>query len=334
MDKATLDPDLKVAFEKLPAVVVRPNMTNDWVAYDRFLKHFGSHMVSEVEYGSSLCQHTFSDVSTSYTQKDFKVKACVQLTGPTEAGMLDTKACSDVTQEEIDSVSDITTSSRFVVRGGTAETRAKLINERTDELIRQFMSEADITHEPVTYKFTAIWTMLQTRYLGTDHFPKAMNLEAYYKGYLNYGCSLQTDKTVTLRNFEHSPSSTDDYPVYQCVLPPKGCHSDNDCHYRVGPWCQCKGDTCVFYNTEKLSTGEEKTYATIYRESGWGGQGCKLTASSFWTKCYCIDERTEKQIEWSSDRDSLQFAYWAHDKQNGTLAKCGKGKTPQNRYEL
>ena len=70
------------------------------------------------------------------------------------------------------------TSSSLIIRGGKNETRGKLYKNRTIELISQFLDEADKTHEPIQYKFVPIWTSLQSEYIGTPYFYKAVNVEA------------------------------------------------------------------------------------------------------------------------------------------------------------
>ena len=82
------------------------------------------------------------------------------------------------------------TSSLLILLGGSAETRSKLHTNRTKDLIVKFLLEAcaNKTYQSIRYKYTAVWTLLQSKYIGTEHFDKAINLEYFYKGFLNYGC--------------------------------------------------------------------------------------------------------------------------------------------------
>ena len=179
-----LDDTLTKKFESLPKDVSRPSEKNSWVEYQNFLQQFGSHLVTEVHRGASIYQHAFSRESESYSAHDFKIKACINLVAPTEAGLANASICTGVTKEDIKRVSEFQMTSRFIARGGTDETRAKLsdISQRSDTLIAKFLSEAEATDQPVTYKFMSIWTLLKTRYIdSSEHLVRALNLEAYYK---------------------------------------------------------------------------------------------------------------------------------------------------------
>lgn len=241
--KAKLDHTLQKDFEALAAVVDNPSPESSWYDYKAFFTTYGSHMVKEVSYGSSLYQHAFSDSEKQYTQKQLQTKACASI-----GFKLSVSICQGVTEEDINSISSLAMSECFVARGGTAETQAKLYVDRSNKMIAQFLSEAT-THHPVKYKFVPIWVILKNMYRHTEHFAKAINMEAYYKGYLNYGCGYITEGIV-LQKFHHSYQSTPDYPIFQCSIAPSGCHKNNDCHYRPAYQCECRGDSCVRYYTK------------------------------------------------------------------------------------
>lgn len=62
----------------------------------------------------------------------------------------------------------LTISNMLFVKGGTAKTRAQLINKRTAELIEKFQLEAQTSPGNVLYKWTAIWDLLKLRYIGIN----------------------------------------------------------------------------------------------------------------------------------------------------------------------
>lgn len=295
-------------FENLNEMIKNPWLASSWDEYHSFLQKFGSHIVTEVLYGSSLYQHTFAEISNHYTEKQLAIKACVDLAAPTQAGVIDIGTCVGLTKEDIQNVSDIQTSSQFVARGGSDITRAKLSSNRSKELISQFLAEARSTHQPIQYKYKPIWEILQDIYSGSEHFPKAMNLEAYYKGYLNYGCSYNTGGKVELQSFDYSNQSVRDHPVFQCSIAPEGCRANDDCHYNaLHVTCECRGDSCVRHSDSLLNTGTERTTAHINQASGWKGHGC-----SSLVPCVCTNTSSEREVVWSlspEDKLSLYKAY-------------------------
>ena len=309
-----LHDNVRKSFEKLPKTIREPWLKASWVEYQLFLETYGSHIVNEVVYGSSMYQHCFAKSSSSYNKREFSVKACIEFAGPTQVGLLGIKSCSNITQEEIRSVQNLQTSSLLIIRGGSAETRAELHKGRTKELINKILVEADKTHQPIRYKYTAVWTLLQSKYIGTEHFDKAINLEAFYKGFLSYGCPHQVDKNTELQRFIRVPQSK--IPTYQCILAPEGCRTNSDCHYRAALWCECRGDSCVRYYTNTLGSGKEKTIAKINKESGWAWQGCKL---GFFT-CSCNAPNKHWKMVWASSTEEMQFKIVVHEKIKNLLA--------------
>ena len=181
-------------------------------------------------------------------------------------------------QEEVSETSSMEVSTTLIIRGGSAETRAKLYAERTNDLIAQFLSEAD-KKEPIKYKFTPIWELLETRYLGTDHFAKVRHLQAYYLGRKNFDCpDLKSSPTGAwqIQIFRESASSTPDIPSYECVIPYTGCHRDVECIYGPGAYCRCVGETCFRDVTETTNTDKDRTHVVSNGEYWYKWEGCHL----------------------------------------------------------
>ena len=239
LSKAFLDD-----FQKLPAKIADPNNKNDWLPYDTFLTTYGSHIVTEINRGSRLRQWTFASSTEKYSERDFNVRACVDLSDDT--GSLDVNACTDITSEEKESVKKMTMSDTLVLKGGTSETRAKLREKRSAEDIQEFMKEAETSPGNVLYKFTSVWQILKERYLGTndDDLARSLNLEAYYSAVLDFGCTSSKDGSVSLRWMEQNSASK--IPEFSCKIAALGCQSDNDCHIGgAGSVCYCYGSSCV-----------------------------------------------------------------------------------------
>ena len=63
--------------------------------------------------------------------------------------------------------------------------------------------EANLTDQPVSIQYESLWDLLRSRYLGSSHFVKSINLEAYYLGMLNTGCGFKVrfgDYTIVFNN--------------------------------------------------------------------------------------------------------------------------------------
>ncbi len=135
LPEVTLSDQVARAFEQLPSTIDRPWLTSSWTEYDNFLKTYGSHVVTQEHYGSSLYQHVFGKSSFHYDEKKFRIKICALLPALEE---LDLDICGGITEKDIKSASNIKATSTFVVRGGSPTTRAKLYANRSPKLISQF----------------------------------------------------------------------------------------------------------------------------------------------------------------------------------------------------
>lgn len=150
-------------FKKLNNNIKTPWLKNSWQQYAVFLKKYGSHAVKTILGGSSIYQYTFAETDKDYSQRNFTVKACASLAGPTDVGELGLSACSGVTKDEINKVAKLKMVSKLVVRGGTIKTRAKLINARDKDSIENFLQEGKTDPSPIIHKFIPIWDILQAR---------------------------------------------------------------------------------------------------------------------------------------------------------------------------
>ena len=228
-------------FETLPVKIADPNNMKDWLPYDSFFKKYGSHIVNDINRGSRLQQWVFASSTEKYSERDFIVRACVDLSDDT--GSLGVNACSNITSQEKESVKKMTMSDSLVLKGGTSETRAQLRQKRTAELIDKFMCESESSPANLQYKFIAIWELVKERFLGAsdDNFARSLNLEAYYAAVLDFGCTKQSQNDVPLRWLEQDGKSK--LPKFWCKIAALGCRTDDDCHLSAG--CYCYGKSCV-----------------------------------------------------------------------------------------
>ena len=233
---------------------------------------------------------SFSRSSESYSQRQFQVKSCVSLAGPTSVGKVGVSACANVSKSESSKARDMSTTDKLFIRGGSRETSSKLQQDISKELIQQFMNEAADTHSSVQYTFRAIWEVLQSRFpSGSANYIRGLNLQYYYLGFLNYGCRYveggEGNNKVQIQKFDYGKGSNDKYPEFECSLAKEGCHSDDDCHYKP-IWCSCRGPTCVHYKTEEQDTGASKETAYPNTGEDWGWQGCDWKVAGSWCACY------------------------------------------------
>ena len=204
-------------------------------------------------------------------------------------------------------------SAELVLRGGSPATRHELVKKRTDALIKKFLDEANTTHTPVQYGFTPVWSILQGMYSGVDddNLIRAVSLEYFYLGYLNYGCQKLKLGNRVIQSFQLSKDSTPSYPQYVCGMISEGCLDEKDCHYRVrvGVKCACYGTTCVRYRYDTLDTREKKPVPYSNTDKSWYWHGCGRKVWGYECKCQ-RGEDLPVNIVWQLD--SKEALYMAH----------------------
>ena len=178
--------------ERLPLTFEKPWLANSWKAYSVFLETYGSHVITSVKRGSSIRQATFAESSSSYSQRDFQVKSCLELAGPTNVAKVGVKACAKISKSEISKATKMKTVDKLIIRGGTKETCNALYKQRTEDLIEKLLNEAGETDAAVEHTFISMWGILQSRFgIGSENYIRAVNLQYDYLGFLNYGCQFK-----------------------------------------------------------------------------------------------------------------------------------------------
>ena len=289
LNRETFSKEFEEDFEKLPTKIEDPSKSSDWGDYDTFLKKYGSHILKAVHRGSRMVQWTFAKTSNQYSEKDLAIASCIDLAKvPTQAVLLNLNACGNYSKEDKQRVSSMSTSNKLTLLGGTTETRSKLQQTRTPELLAQFMREAETHPSPAIYKFKSIWNVLKRRYIGqrSASLARALNLEAYYKGMLDFGCTRQVTDGVMLRQFVLT-STAAFRPHYECQIPPEGCQTDKDCSANV-IHCYCHGPSCVDSREVDDSSSKIKKERFIRRsKSGGYKEGVNNSCNINWGNCDC-----------------------------------------------
>ena len=296
-------------FEKLPLAFKLPMLANSWKAYNVFLETYGSHVITSVKRGSSIKQTTFAESSKSYSQRDFQVNSCIKLAGPVSVSKVGVEACANVSKSEESKASNMNTVDKLIVKGGTKETRNKLMNDRSKELIEQLLNEAGESDASVEHTFRSIWDILQSRFgIGSENYVRAVNLQYYYLGFLNYGCPFIESRMVHIQKFDYTRGSSKESPEFECSLAAEGCHHPDDCGYRLGVWCACKGKSCVQYKSVKQDTGISKLTAQANTHEDLEGHGCSWKVPWFVCDCYNKNIGFRKQVWRMPNRDAVQKA--------------------------
>ena len=275
-------------------------MASSWIKYDDFLKTYGTHLVTKVHYGARITQWTFAKFTDGYSEHQLNVRSCADFAGPTEVGKLDLKACFGITTETAKQSLHYEMSYNLDILGGTDATRNALRSNRTKDTINKFLNEGREANTPIDYRYEPIWDILMTKF---HRDPKrhaiALNLQQYYEGYKDFGCTLiqvpQGEiRNVQLRSFRRGRFSTKLMPTYECHLYKEGCYSNQDCHIGgSGFVTYCYGHGCVEY--VPASYGNK---ATGVKDSVWLAQAlCRwLTGTSMHNRLWNFSILTIKSL--------------------------------------
>ena len=319
MLERTPPPQFMDDFQSLNSRISQPWLTGSWREYKIFLETWGSHIITGVTLGSSIIGYSFAEETQKYTERDFTVKTCLYMAN--DPKKLNISACSNLTEEEKTNVESMTISSSLTITGGTVRTRTKLNHSCSAEHIEQFMREGQTEPDLIEYTLVPIWEYLQEKTVGTPDLVKAVNLEYFYNGFLNFGCPYSVSDKIELQKFDLTSQATPENPEYSCTIAPSGCHHDDDCHYHVGVWCYCAGNTCIHYSlTGTSDTGKRRLQAAPYHGSDWGWQGCAW--KTWGSSCECKHENSDRKTIWSqSSKYALYLAFIQLPEQKKETAK-------------
>ncbi|CAB4027734.1 Hypothetical predicted protein [Paramuricea clavata] len=289
-------------FASLPIEISKPWFKDSWREYDIFLHTHGSHVITAVTYGASIDQYAFGEESSSYTEKQFTIKACAALPGEAiGAAGLSLSACAGLSKNDMKDITNTKMTTSITIRGGSLETRNRLLSDKSADVIFKFLSEGDTNPAPIRYKLTPIWQVLnsqkQVKQSNLNRAVQAVNLQYYFDGFLNFDCPYipADDRGPFLQLFNYAEHSTPERPVFQCTIAPEGCHSDKDCHRRMGWGCKCYGKSCIRHETVPQNSESAKLTAVRYYKKDWDGDktcGRKTTGGS----CICKNERFSRKV--------------------------------------
>ncbi|KAL5261004.1 hypothetical protein ACHWQZ_G006901 [Mnemiopsis leidyi] len=324
-----LNEELVRDFRLLPEKVSNPSIATSWLQYDTFLTKYGSHFTKGVHNGNKVVNFVFAKSSYKYSTEQLAAATCLKLK---EGGL----TFCQFPDQMYESVKSLVTSEYYEVYGGTSGTRLNMtVGEVTSEdLFRFIRSETDeeqhirVTLEPLT-------SLLKKKFLGTELFSRALNLEQYYEGFLVQGCDERSVGGVLTQRFR-LVSTSNSLPEYRCELAKTGCRSDDDCHLTAGSFwthCYCFGKTCITSTT--WSSAQLGTYITRGAQSSLTGstyEGENMSCHyKFGPSCECdMSARDRWDQTWPGPRSDFlaDLAMYRQLYRNGVLFKinsAGRG---------
>ncbi|XP_024521311.1 DELTA-alicitoxin-Pse2b-like [Selaginella moellendorffii] len=287
VDHLPLNPKFFEELQTLPVEVAEPGVSSSWTPFQQFLSKWGSHYISTIYTGSLLQQWSSAKSSKSYSQQQFKAQACLKLEG-LQSGV---EGCAGVSQESKRESANLEMHNKLFVKGGTPETRAKLTQDRSKELMFTFMEEGATSSLAVQYKFTPIWEVVLRRFpVGSSQWQVGRNLQAYYQGYWGFQCLTKSTPrgSVILQQFVAVKDISGDSKHFECHRACEGCKNDDDCHVGgIGFTCYCYGDSCIV-----LDSNGRATTRTTSQGGTWDGvnNSCKYDSASCSCKGYDDDK--------------------------------------------
>lgn len=274
---ANLTEDFKSAIEKLSENSVRqPSELVAWVPYLNFFKIFGTHVMTQIVFGSKLQFWESIIDSNTNTEKILAIKACLRasdnLSGIT-AGV-----CSKYNTTDIETANNTTTQKMaYVLGGGDNINRiiaAKILNDKvaTEEEISEFLKTSNQSNQSIGYIFTPIWDLIIQMYMPIciNNYLKnigdgsteckitqlAINLEAAFAFKALECDKLTTSNGKTYQEFRAIKSEDSPIIHYGCFARKTGCRSaSEDCHegwkWGIIP------TGCIAYGPSALTQGDE-----------------------------------------------------------------------------
>jgi hypothetical protein len=248
-----LSADLVANFSKLPVFIANPELPANWNDYFNFFNKFGSHVITQIVYGSRYMFWESSRETSTDTSKNLEIKACLSVNGETAA------TCNDYTKDQITKAKAMSSNSYKVVLGGSDATKNALINPPTGsdpyKILQDFLATAAQSQEPIDYKFTPLWELIARFVQGNcneqersscENIQRCINLEAAF-ALSAFSCPLmQSPNGVVYQQFkvDELRKPANGLRTYACWAKKAGCSSGSDCGYSAShAGCQAGGNS-------------------------------------------------------------------------------------------
>jgi hypothetical protein len=253
--------------------VKNPGERGSWSNYFAFFDKWGTHVMTQVVFGSKLQYWESIIDSTMDSQNILEIKSCLKA----QEDMSNTSAgiCSGYSEDEIKKANDTIANSNADILGGGDEIRRKMSNlylngkNASSKDISDFLKSSAESNQAIGYIFTPIWKLILQMSIGYcvgDYMKDigekskqckimqlANNLEAAF-GFDTVNCQKLTT-TIDNKIYQEFREFKTDNPIkeYQCFAAKTGCSSaSKDCHYN---WSVPGG--CLAYGPSALAQGNE-----------------------------------------------------------------------------
>lgn len=253
--KTQLDAALVADFNNLPVIIANPELQANWSDYFNFFNKFGSHVITQIVYGSRYMYWESSRDTSAETSKNLEIKACLSVNGETA------NVCNDYTKDQINKAKSMSSNSYKVVLGGSEDAKNALINPAPGSNpytnLQNFLATAAKSREPIDYKFTPIWELIARFIKGNcndkersscEDVQRCINLEAAFALSV-FNCPLMQSPSgggIVYQQFKvddlRKPSNG--LRTYACWAKKAGCASSDDCgYYAAGAGCRAGGNS-------------------------------------------------------------------------------------------
>ena len=251
--------------ESLPTMIADPSNEDQWQDYYFFVKKYGGHVLSKLQLGARLQHFATTDNTSSYNESAFLARLCLDVEGKVPGQTFSVTGCSAFSKDDRQASEEYDMNLASFIRGGDPNLRAKLQVSLDPTTIEQFIASAQNMTNPIQYGFAPIWDVIsQMDVPKSDMYYRALNMKAYYSGFMEYGCPKRsTTGGYTLQQLVELPQ---DRGHFQCQFAKEGCHKDSDCHIGDVTVCYCYGDTCV--KNDKYRRPESQTSKTGSYDEG------------------------------------------------------------------
>jgi hypothetical protein len=299
-----LTDDFKSEIETLSNIsITKPSESNSWIAFSSFFEKYGTHVMTQIVFGSKLQFWESIINSTTDSQNILQIKACLK--AHENISNISAGVCSGYSKDEIDKANKTSTNSRAYILGGGDEIRKKISNlylngkSASQEDIDEFLKTSNESNQAVGYIFVPIWKLILSMYIGVcvDNYLKnvggkstsckitqlAINLEAAF-AFNSIKCEkLSTGYGKIYQEFREIKT---DNPLkeYQCFAAKTGCTNDDDCNYN---WDTKANTGCIAYGAGTLEKGDEyEMNPGNYRTKVQGGKGSNNPYDGINNSCY------------------------------------------------
>lgn len=246
-------------FRKLPINISNPSIPGSWVQFNSFFDNWGTHIITQLTYGSRLQQWESTLGSSNEIDRTLAIKACAQIEGTGKS--FTANACESYTDEEKRNALASKSNSNVIIIGGSENTREALQSEITSESLDAFLQSSNESNQAVGVQFTPIWDVLKNYLLDSTDLQRALNLEAAF-AFDATNCTHLENNGIIYQEFRGNTDNN--ITTYSCFAKKTGCTNDGDCHYSGGrAGCQSYGPSAFIQGTQFGDVSEGKFRTSV-----------------------------------------------------------------------